>query len=216
MSVDWGRVQAVCFDMDGTLVDSDAAWLRATGAAFARFGLTLAEAHYQETLGLDNEAGVRAVLRHFPDFRGSSIDLVKALETEIRSEFRRGVTPMPGAGALLARWKDRWPLALVSTSSEALIDLAVQGLGWDSYFKVRLSSESVGPSKPDPAVYREAARLLGVEPAHALAIEDSLNGARSAHAAGMQVIGLASHSTLAQQLRPFVDELFHDLPSIRT
>jgi HAD superfamily hydrolase (TIGR01509 family) len=215
VSVDWGRVQAVCFDMDGTLVDSDAAWLRATRAAFARFGLTLTDAQYQETLGLDNAEGVETVLRHFPAFQGKPRDLVKALEEEICSEFRSGVKPMPGANELLLRWKERWPLALVSTSSEALIDLAVQGLGWGGVFKVRLSSESVGPSKPDPAVYREAARLLGVNPVSALAVEDSLNGAKSAHAAGMQVIGITADSTLAHQLRPFVVELLHDLHALR-
>lgn len=206
MSVDWTRVRAVCLDMDGTLVDSDAAWLRATRAAFARHGMALTEAVYAETLGLDNASGVRAVLRHFP---GSTLDeqtLVHALEEAIRAEFRRDVIPMPGANELLIQWKARWPLALVSTSSAALIDAALEGLGWREHFVLRLSSEQVGPSKPDPAVYREAARRLGVDPAEALAVEDSLNGARSAHAAGLQVIGIASDPALAAQLLPYVRE----------
>ncbi len=206
MSVAWERVRAVCFDMDGTLVDSDAAWLRATRSAFARFNLTLTDAHYEETLGLDNAGGVKMVLRHFPRFRKDPALLVRAMEEEIQSEFRKGIRPMPGAGDLLEQWKARWPLALVSTSSVALIDAALDGLGWGRYFVVRLSSEQVGPSKPDPAVYREAVRRLGVEPAHALAVEDSVNGVRAAHAAGLQVIGVASDSTLATRLLPHVTE----------
>ncbi len=206
MSVDWSRVRAVCFDMDGTLVNSDAAWLKATRTAFDRFGLRLTNAHYGETLGLDNAAGVKAALRHFPEFKGEPQALVHALEEEIRAGFRRGVAPMPEAEALLRQWSARWPLALVSTSSEALIDDAIGGLGWDRYFSVRLSSEQVGPSKPDPAVYREAARRLGVVPAEALAVEDSLNGVKSAHGAGLQVIGLAADSVLAGHLRPYVAE----------
>lgn len=200
MSIHWERVKAVCFDMDGTLVDSDAAWLRATRKAFARFGLTLTDDQYAETLGLDNTAGVRTVLRHFPDFSRDAAEVVAALEEEIRAEFKHGVEPMPGAEALLNAWKNRWPLALVSTSSEALIRDAVIGLGWQEYFALCLSSESVGPSKPDPAVYREAVRLLGVGAGEALALEDSLNGVRSAQAAGLQVIGVTADPILRKSL----------------
>ncbi len=202
MSVDWTRVKAVCLDMDGTLIHSDAAWKRATETAFGRFGLCLTEAHYEETLGLDNAAGVAAVLRHFPSFRGNAAELTAALETAIQNEFRRGVTPMPGAERLLAEWHRRWPLALVSTSSPALIAAALEGLNWDRYFVFRLSSEEVGPGKPDPAVYREAVRRLGVAAGAALAVEDSVAGVQSAAGAGLQVIGLASDSGLAARLRP--------------
>ncbi len=204
MSVAWGRVEAVCFDMDGTLVDSDAAWLRATRAAFARHGVELTDALYAETLGLDNTGGVKAVLRHFPDRGLDPADLVLDLEDAIQAEFRRGIEPMPGAGELLARWHARWPLALVSTSSENLIDCALDGLGWRRHFAFRLSSEQVGPSKPDPAVYREAARRLGKAPEACLAVEDSLNGVRSAHSAGMQVAALSSDPAMIAKLAPFV------------
>jgi HAD superfamily hydrolase (TIGR01509 family) len=190
--------------MDGTLVDSDAAWLRATRAAFARHGIGLSDALYEETLGLDNAAGVRTVLSHFPDRRLDPACLVLDLEACIQAEFSKGVTPMPRAAELLGRWKTRWPLALVSTSSEALIDAALDGLGWRDSFVFRLSSEQVGPGKPDPAVYREAARRLGVPPAEALAVEDSLNGVRSARSAGMQVLGVAADPALAKRLRPYV------------
>lgn len=214
MSVQWERVRAVCFDMDGTLVDSDASWLRATRAAFARFGLPLTDAHYAETLGLDNAAGVKAVLRHFPGFKGDPKALIEELEKEIQAEFRRGVTPVPGAEKLLERWAKRWPLALVSTSSEALIEAALAGLGWGRFFRLRLSSERVGPSKPDPAVYREAARRLGVDPADALALEDSLNGVKSAQRAGMPVIGVTADADLAERMGPYVTERVANLAAL--
>lgn len=204
MSVDWTRVRAVCFDMDGTLVDSDLAWFRATRAAFARHGVELTDALYHETLGLDNAAGVRAVMKHFPERKLDAVELVHDLESAIQAEFARGVTPMAGAGELLARWKARWPLALVSTSSDALIRAALSGLKWERFFEVVLSSESVGPSKPDPAVYREAARRLGVTPAECLAVEDSQNGVRAAHAAGMQVVALSADPAMSAKLAPFV------------
>ena len=215
MSVAWERVRAVCFDMDGTLVDSDAAWLRATRAGFARFGLTLTDAQYEDTLGLDNAAGVKAVLRHFPGYKKDPAELVRAVEDEIQAEFRRGIAPMPGAVDLLKRWKQRWPLALVSTSSTALIEAAVAGLGWGPYFALCLSSEQVGPSKPDPAVYREAVRRLGVAPAAALAVEDSVNGAHAARAAGLQVIGVAADPLLASRLQPYATELATKLTQLR-
>ncbi len=205
MSIAWERVRAVCLDMDGTLVDSDAAWLEATRRAFARFGMELTDEQYGETLGLDNAAGVRAVLPHFPHVVIEPSNVAHALEEEVQAAFRRGVKPMADAGRLLAQWKGRWPLALVSTSSEALIRSALQGLGWESYFVVVLSSEQVGPSKPDPAVYREAVRRLGVEPGQALALEDSVNGARAAAAAGLQVIGVAADPGTARLLKPHVN-----------
>lgn len=214
MSVDWARVRAVCFDMDGTLVDSDLAWFRATRAAFARHGVELTEALYHETLGLDNAAGVRAVMTHFPERKLDAAELVRDLESAIQAEFARGVTPMAGAGELLARWKARWPLALVSTSSEALIRAALAGLKWERFFDVVLSSESVGPSKPDPAVYAEAARRLGVSPAACLAVEDSLNGVRAAHAAGMQVAALSADPALVERLRPYAAALVPSLSDL--
>jgi HAD superfamily hydrolase (TIGR01509 family) len=214
VSVQWERVRAVCFDMDGTLVDSDGAWLKATRAAFARLGLPLTDALYAETLGLDNASGVKAVLRHFPGFKGDPKDLIEGLERAIQAEFRRGVIPMPGAEKLLERWATRWPLALVSTSSEALIEAALAGLGWGRFFKLKLSSERVGPSKPDPAVYREAARRLGVDLADALAIEDSLNGVKSAQAAGMPVIGVTADPDLAVRMGPYVTERVADLAEL--
>ena len=212
----WNQVQAVFCDMDGTLIDTDRLWHEATDAAFARFGLPLSREAFAETYGMDNVTGVRYLLDRIPSPRPTVEAVVRAIEEETEEAYRKGVRPLPGAEALLETFRSRgYRLALVSTSSPILIQLAVEGLRWDRFFDLRLSSEEVGPGKPDPAVYREAARRLNVAPAEGVALEDTVFGAQSAAGAGLAVIGVAWDSERAQALRPWTVWQAPSLDAIR-
>ena len=85
---------------------------------------------------------------------------------------------------------EEWPLGLASSSNRPLIDLVLERAGLADSFQVTVSSEEVERGKPAPDVYLEAARRLGVDPDSCAAIEDSTNGIKSAHAAGMAVIAV--------------------------
>jgi HAD superfamily hydrolase (TIGR01509 family) len=103
----------------------------------------------------------------------------------------RGELPLlGGAVAAVERLAREFRLAVASSSNRPLIEAVLDTAGIAARFEVTVSSEEVERGKPAPDVYLEAARRLGVEPARAAAVEDSANGLRSAHAAGMRVLAL--------------------------
>jgi len=104
--------------------------------------------------------------------------------------YRERLPLIPGALEAVERLAAHWPLGLASSSNRPLIDLALELANLAPLFAVTVSSEEVGRGKPAPDVYLEAVRRLRVEPAHASAVEDSGNGIRSAHAAGLRVVAI--------------------------
>ena len=84
----------------------------------------------------------------------------------------------------------------------------------EGYFQVVLSSEEIGPGKPDPAVYRVALQRLGTDPSASIAIEDTVNGARSARGAGLRVIGFTKDAAVAAAMRSFVWQVAPDYATI--
>jgi HAD superfamily hydrolase (TIGR01509 family) len=108
----------------------------------------------------------------------------------MKARYREALPLLPGARDAVERLAARWPLGLASSSNRPLIDLALEVGALESYFAATVSSEEVARGKPAPDVYVEACRRLGVDPRRAAAIEDSRNGIRSAHAAGLRVVAI--------------------------
>ncbi len=104
--------------------------------------------------------------------------------------YRSRLPLLPGAAAAVHRLARRWPLGLASSSPRILIDAVLDRAGLAGEFPVTVSTEEVAKGKPAPDVYLEAARRLGVRPGRCVAVEDSTNGLRSAHAAGAWVIAV--------------------------
>jgi HAD superfamily hydrolase (TIGR01509 family) len=105
-------------------------------------------------------------------------------------QYRRRLPLLPGAVEAVRSLARQWPLGLASSSNRNVIDLALEEAGLAEDFKATVSSEEVERGKPAPDVYLEAARRLEVDPAACVAVEDSTNGIRSAHAAEMAVIAV--------------------------
>jgi HAD superfamily hydrolase (TIGR01509 family) len=104
--------------------------------------------------------------------------------------YRDSVPLLPGAVEAVRALQGRWPLGLASSANREIIDLVLDAAGLADAFAVALSSEEVERGKPAPDVYLEAARRLGVSAEGCVAVEDSSNGLRSAHAAGMAVVAV--------------------------
>jgi len=117
-------------------------------------------------------------------------DVVRRME----DGYRRELPLLPGAEAAVRALEASWPLGLASSANRELIDLFLELSGFGDAFRVTVSSEEVARGKPAPDVYLEAARRLGVEPQLAVAIEDSANGIRSAHAARMHVVAIPNRA----------------------
>jgi HAD superfamily hydrolase (TIGR01509 family) len=180
-------IEAVAFDLDGTLIESERRWEAArrqvtesSGGSWRKdaqpsmMGLSTPEwiAYMQRELGVPLEAGE---IRH---------RVLERLEVAYRDE----LPLVRGAEAAVRRLADRWPLAVASSSPRELIELVIEQAGLDGTFDAVVSSAEVTHGKPAPDVYLRACQLLGSNPARSAAIEDSGPGVRSARAAGMAVV----------------------------
>jgi HAD superfamily hydrolase (TIGR01509 family) len=180
---------AVVFDLDGVLMDSEQRWNEAKEALVRETGGRWRDEAPTAMMGMSSPEW-SAYLR---DALGVPMD-VDAINREVvrrmAEGYRRELPLLPGAGDAVRALAGRWPLALASSSNREIIDLALELAGFGAAFRVTVSSEEVEHGKPEPDVYLEAARGLGVEPARCVAIEDSSNGLRAAAAAGMTVIAV--------------------------
>jgi HAD superfamily hydrolase (TIGR01509 family) len=182
-------IDAVVFDLDGVLMDSEQRWNAAKealvgeaggrwrgDAAVAMMGMSSLEwsAYLRDELGV--AMGLDAISR----------DVVRRMEEGYAQE----LPLLPGAEQAVRALAARWPLGLASSSNREIIDLVLERSGFGDAFRVTVSSEEVERGKPAPDVYLEAASRLGVDAARCVAVEDSSNGLRAAAAAGMAVIAV--------------------------
>jgi HAD superfamily hydrolase (TIGR01509 family) len=186
-------IEAVVFDLDGVLVDSEEAWDEARRQLAEERGGRWTEQAQKDMMGMSSTEWSR--------YMHDAIGVPEAPE-EISAEvvrrleqlYRERLPLVPGAVEAVERITAHWPLAIASSSNRPLIDLALELSGLAPYFPVTVSSEEVARGKPAPDVYLEAARRLGRDPARCAAIEDSENGIRSAAAAGLRVIGIPNRA----------------------
>jgi len=180
-------MSAVIFDMDGVLVDSEAVWDDVRKRFVDEQG-----GHWQQSAQRDM-MGMSSVewSRYVRDRLGVDMDpeeISREVADRVADVYREKLPLLPGAVEAVESLAEEWPLGLASSSNRHVIDLVLDLAGIADAFKATVSSEEVGAGKPAPDVYLEAARRLSVDPAACVAIEDSTNGIRSAHAAGMAVI----------------------------
>ncbi len=184
-------VEAVIFDMDGVLLDSEPLWRRAEIAAFAAVGVTLTEDDCRRTMGMRIDEVVAHWHRERP-WPDPDLDAVTAAVLAGVAELVAAEgTPLPGVVEAVALVEALGlARAVASSSPRHLIEVTLDRLGLTGAFPIVHSAEDEAAGKPDPAVYLTTAASLGVAPGACVAIEDSLNGLRSALAAGMAAIAV--------------------------
>jgi HAD superfamily hydrolase (TIGR01509 family) len=178
-------IDAVIFDMDGVLVDSEPLALAAMRRVMARHGVEYTEADNDEFLGRTTIETCRT-LRARHALEPHEAELARLYLDTILALIREGPRPQPGVpevlGALRAGGRR---LALASSAEPELIRAYTTALAIDKLFEVAVSALEVPRGKPAPDVFLETARRLGVRPERCLVIEDSRNGLLAAKAAGM-------------------------------
>jgi HAD superfamily hydrolase (TIGR01509 family) len=195
---------AVVFDNDGLLLDTESVWTRAEQDLFERHGIEFTPADKRELVGTSAEiAG--AILERRLGEPGRAGELIEELNELVVAELEHGVEAMIGARELLHALKGRGtPIGLVSNSPLVFVRRSLEIAGFHDSFDVVLSAHEVAAPKPAPDPYLEACRRLGVEPGPAVvALEDSPTGVAAARAAGLTVIGVPSIDGIA------LDEAHH-------
>ena len=179
---------AVVFDMDGILVETEPIWDRVRRRLAAEDGLTWPEASTPIMMGLSTQEWAE----HMTDvvgFSGTWKEVAQRVIDGMAGEYATGGLPvLPGAVEAVRRMGGLVPTAIASSSPRRLIDLVVARLELGELLSVTVSTEEVPRGKPFPDGYLKACELLGVDATRSVAVEDSTNGVRSAHAAGMEVV----------------------------
>ena len=182
-------IEAVVFDLDGVLLDSEQRWNEAKEALVRESGGTWRDEAPEVMMGMSSPEWSRYLLEDL-GVPLSQEEINRDVVRRMEDGYRGGLPLLPGAEQAVRALADRWPLGLASSSNRELIDLFLELAGFGDAFRVTVSSEQVARGKPAPDVYLEAAAQLGADPARCVAIEDSSNGIRAGAAAGMAVIAV--------------------------
>jgi HAD superfamily hydrolase (TIGR01509 family) len=180
---------AVVLDLDGVLVDSEERWDAARRELVAERGGRWKDEATHAMLGMSStewSTYVRDELEVDLDPNAINAEVVRRLV----DGYRRELPLLPGAVEAVRALGARWTLGLASSSNAPVITLVLERTGLDAVIRAWVSSEEVARGKPAPDVYLEAARRIAADPARCVAVEDSTNGIRSAHAAGMAVVAV--------------------------
>lgn len=194
---------AVLFDMDGLLVDTEPLWTVAEHELAERHGAVFTAAAKAAVVGTRLDVAVPLLLASFgvpatPEHVAESMRWLLGRMVEL---FREPLPLQPGAGALLAALRGAGvPVALVSSSYRSLVD-AVLATGAGP-FDLTLAGDEVRRGKPDPEPYLLAAQRLGAEPARCVVLEDSPAGVASGLAAGCGVVAVPSVPGVAFEPSP--------------
>ncbi len=181
-------IEAVIFDLDGVVVDSEIWWDEVRTAFAARLGITWTEADRAAIMGANSRQWSRRMRRRL-GLAMSDLEIERAIvEGMVEKYAREGAPEIEGATEAIRRIRRRHPTAVASSAHQDVIDAALTAAGLTDAFAVVVSSDEVDHGKPAPDVYLETARRLGVSPERCLVVEDSLNGVRAARAAGMRVV----------------------------
>ena len=196
---------AVIFDMDGVLVDSNPYHLAKWVDFLDHHQISYKEEELPELiLGKRNDTAFRY-------FLGSNLsrEESKRLSEEIEETFRRvfkpHAKPLPGLDALIKECDQAGvPMAVASSAVRTNVEFVVDALGYREYFRTIVSGDEVTHAKPDPEIYLKAAGHLGIEPADAVAFEDSYVGIGAVKNAGMKCVAIASTFPI-EKLVPLAD-----------
>src|ERR1700759_4753564 len=180
-------IEAVVFDLDGVLIDSEPVWEHVRRGLVAGYGGRWPDDAPQRLMGMSTQEWARSLSEDLgiglpPD------EVARLVIRAMAGQYQHHLPLLPGAVAAVRRVGERCPLGRASSSPPALIRTVLATAGIAPLFKTTVSTEEVAQGKPAPDVYLTVASRLKVEPSQAVAVEDSSNGLRSAATAGLHVI----------------------------
>lgn len=209
------KIEAVIFDMDGLLFDTEGLGVDACQEAGQKQGMPIPRELVLSTLGMTTERSAEAYHRVHP-----KLDLERFWDDyrDIMLSYADPDGPplMPHARELISWLHEQGiQVGLCSANQERLVTAYLERSGLRDQFEVVVHGRPDLPSKPAPDMYLLTAKLLGVAPARCLVLEDSPNGVKAGRAAGMQVAMVPDMIPFREELRPYCDAVFSDLSQVR-
>lgn len=183
------KIQAVIFDLDGLLIDSEIVWNTVRTEIAAQRGVAWTDDDHRAVMGVSTSEWVAYMTERLA-LELSPAEVQELVAGRMVASYRARIPFKPGAVELVQATGKRYPLGLASGSVRELIDLVVAAPEFAGRFGAVVSADEVGRGKPHPDVYLEAARRLGVVPEACVCLEDSGHGIDAGRAAGMRVIAV--------------------------
>lgn len=190
-------MQAVIFDMDGLMIDSEKIYW-AVGRELAReYGKEVSDQTLGRMMGRSPIDSVALFARDL-GLTQSPLELHEIRETRVQRALEQGVDAMPGLFEALAQLKPRYRLGIATSAPMRLVEIVLRKLDIGHYFDAVQTSDGIARGKPDPEIYLKAADKLGVPTAQCFVLEDSSNGVQAGRRAGAYVIAVPSPYTRDQ------------------
>lgn len=188
-------IEAIIFDMDGLLVDSEPMWFRARVDLLQQHGETWTESDQFAMAGVHTDVWV-ATLHDKLAAALSPEQVFDEIVARMAGYYENGEVPiLAGAHQALAACADTYRVGLASGSPQRLIDACLSGAGWSEYFECLISSDELEHGKPAPDIYLEIMRRMGLNANTTAVVEDSGAGIRSGKAAGATVVAVPNAHT---------------------
>lgn len=212
MNLDLSSFDAVIFDMDGVLIDSEPLWKIAMEEVFKSVGCSLTRKDFQKTVGLRLDEVIQYWYEHTGWENATPKEVEEAIVRRMIELLNENGTPLTGVIETLEFLKLKGKKIGLATSSYAvLIDTVLNALSIRQYFDFTHSAENESHGKPHPAVYLTVADQLQIQPKKCLVIEDSLNGIISGKAARMTVVCIPEKSHSPEPKLSLADYQFDDM-----
>jgi HAD superfamily hydrolase (TIGR01509 family) len=202
-------LQAIVFDMDGLMIDSESVYWAVERKMARAFGKEASDQTLGSMMGrspLDS----MAIYAHDLGLTQSAAELLEMRDTEVMETFRRGVTPMPGLMEVLDEFRPCYRMAIATSATRRFVDVIIGQLKLEKYFDALQTSDDVTTGKPAPEIYLKAMAKLNVPPELCGVLEDSSNGALAGKRAGAYTIAVPSQYTHWQDFS-FVDYVAKNL-----
>jgi HAD superfamily hydrolase (TIGR01509 family) len=208
-------IEAVVFDLDGVLVQSEELWDAARRELAEEHDIEWPDGATDAMMGMSSKEWSRYMHDEVgvPD---PPEEINRKVLEWVEKRYRENLPWIDGAREAVRRIGAEFPLGLATSSNREIIDIVVEVGGFEDLLKVTVSSEEVERGKPAPDVYLEATRRMGVDPHKTAAVEDSTNGLLAAKAAGMRVIAIPNDAhPPAQKGLDVADVVLHSIEELK-
>ena len=208
------NLTAIIFDMDGVLIDSEPAHKLAKERAFARFGVTLPDAIYEQYKGSTDETVMNEVVPTIPGLHVSAQEMLRLKHAEFEA-IEHTAQPIEGAKEFVNWARTKFRIALATSATSRNRQVTLKRLALTDSFDYIVDASGFSRPKPDPEIFQIALRALKAEPAECIVIEDSLNGVLAGKAAGCRVAAITTSFSEGLLRKSGADQIVHSFQELR-